>query len=139
MLQGLKITETVQTVRDILAFMAVSNCNYYLTGSRFFGNATRQSDWDFFTDQYSEEELKRLGFKAISSEVMTDLRYDGSQFASIYELQLVDGTIQVQVIVNIHAKKAVQELIKSSYLDTFNSMTKQVRKELWSLLLICRG
>lgn len=72
---------------------------------------------------------------------MTDLKYDGSQFASIYELRAIDGTIQVQVIKNINAKKAIQELIltKSSYLDTFNSLPKQARKDIWSLLLLCYG
>jgi hypothetical protein len=136
MLQGLKITETVQTVQHVLALLNVSSHTYYLTGSRFFGNSTRTSDWDFFTIEYSREELVRLGFKSISSEVMTDLGYDRSQFSSIYELQLLDGTIQVQLIANIQAKIAIQSLIKSSYLETFNSMTKQARKDLWSLLLI---
>ena len=128
---------TVQTVLMTLSSLSES---FYLTGSRFFGNASPNSDWDFFaSDCMNAKQLENLGFKKISSEVMTDMGYDRSQFASIWEFEAVDGVLQIQLIQNVLAKQHVQNLIFTEYKEQFNAMPKERRKQLWSLLLKARG
>jgi len=128
-------------VDSIIALLCSFSETFYLTGSRFFGNTHLNSDWDFFVlnESATKKKLLNIGFKEINSEVMVDIGYDRTQFASILEYQTEDGVIQVQFVQNPYSKDRVQELIKSGYLDEFNSMTKPERKKLWSLLLKSAG
>lgn len=128
-------------VDSIIALLCSFNETFYLTGSRFFGNASSNSDWDFFVSNCNstKKKLENIGFKEINSEVMVDMGYDRTQFATILEYQAEDGVIQVQFVQNPYAKNRVQELIKSEYLDEFNNMSKPERKKLWSLLLKSAG
>ena len=128
-------------VDNIIALLCSFNETFYLTGSRFFGNPQLNSDWDFFVCNCSttKKKLLNLGFKEINFEVMVDMGYDRTQFASILEYQAEDGVVQIQLVQNPYSKERVQDLIKSDYLVEFNSMTKQERKKLWSLLLKSAG
>lgn len=128
-------------VDNIIGLFCGFHETFYLTGSRFFGNAHSNSDWDFFVSNCdsTKKKLENIGFKEINSEVMVDMGYDRTQFSSILEYQAEDGIIQVQFVQNTYSKDRVQELIKSEYLDEFNSMSKPERKKLWSLLLKSAG
>lgn len=57
MIHGIKPT--------VLDYLAHSQHKFYLTGSRFFGGAKADSDYDFFTQDCVEvrAELGRLGFR----------------------------------------------------------------------------
>lgn len=127
--------KSLQTVNEVLSLLNVLPNNFYLTGSRYFGNARETSDWDLFAETSARHSLVRLGFKPISTDVMVDIGYDRSQFSEVLELKLEDGVIQIQLITNIHAKFKVQEMIKKNYLSQFNSLEKKDRKDFWSLLL----
>lgn len=128
-------------VYDIIALLCSFDESFHLTGSRFFGNFHPNSDWDFFVSNCAatKKKLLKIGFKEVNSEIMVDLGYDKSQFSSILECQAEDGVIQIQLLQNTYSKERVQELIKSEYLDEFNSMSKPERKKLWSLLLKSAG
>lgn len=126
------------TVISVITALNSFEEEFYLTGSRFFGTETANSDWDFFVSKHYFNVIKKLlnlGFKEIPCEKMVDLGYDKNQFSTILELQAVDGVIQIQIIDNIHSKNRVQETIKKEYLFEFNNMSKSERKKFWSLLL----
>lgn len=78
---------------------------FHLTGSRFFGNATDESDWDFFAE-YDMGLLKKLfdlGFydRTISS-------YGGdTQLVYLMEWE----NIQIQLVRDIRTKIAAQALL----------------------------
>lgn len=97
--------------------------SFYLTGSRFFGNANEKSDWDFFTlyDKEVRRELLDYGF-----ERNTDETYSGD--TEIVEVLSKDcfnpttGTpvkVDVQLLKALTKKVAVQEALK----QTWNSGT----------------
>lgn len=49
---------------------------FYLTGSRYFGNTRPASDWDFFTTwtQRCEDFLRSIGFKCIHGSAYKDMQ-----------------------------------------------------------------
>jgi len=142
-LQGVTLQKRMQqlSVQNIIAYLDMSINTYYLTGSRFFGNFKEDSDWDFFAfaSEETRRELVTMGFKRINCENFIDLGYNQDQFVDILELEVIDGVVQVQLVNNIEAKTQVQNFIKSFYLHQFNSMSKNERKELWTLLLHIQG
>lgn len=131
----------VNNVQSILYQMQAMQSTFYLTGSRYFGNFNKDSDWDFFTQDNPGviDSLKSLGFTEISSDATTDTRYDREQFKTILEFNAVDGDVQIQFIKNVFSKIYVQNHIFKEYKTEFNSMDKIARSKLWALLLIIKG
>lgn len=134
-------TTTANTVDSVLNILSVLPNRFFLTGSRFFGGYTKDSDWDFFVEDNLElrNSLNILGFIALPKQEMIDKGYNASQFVEVLEKQTQDGVIQIQMIKNIYAKETCQNLIKEYFLERFNAMDKEGRKALWSLLLLAHS
>lgn len=137
MILGFELVNRTYTVGTVLGLLSADSHIFSLTGSRFFGNATAVSDWDFFVlnSKSVRNFLESIGFSEISTEEMVDLGYDRSQFSHIYELKCSDGVIQVQCVQDCVGKKIAQEKIKEFLLEDFVKMDKEQRKRLWTLVL----
>lgn len=110
-----------------LAYLYGSQMIYQITGSRFFGNATEQSDYDFFTE-YSKEvatDLEANGFKR-----------DNSWYIGDPALQMLykRGSVQIQLVNDAPKKEAIQKAIKHYAVHIYLGMSKRDRRKLWQML-----
>ena len=81
---------------------------FYLTGSRFFGNAREDSDWDFFTDDtpVTRDFLRRNGFlPTLAHTYLQD-----QMITAVYERDDVD----VQLCFDVTLKNKIQERMKAA-------------------------
>lgn len=141
MIKGLQITHGKFT--NIASFINYANSwttTLYLTGSRYFGNDSENSDWDFFC--YATEPF----IQKLIEEGFDELRKDNDLFESnytgtgmrIFEIQLGDNSIvQIQVysteqevLVKQNAQKFL--LCKTNIKSVAD---KQERKKMWTLVL----
>lgn len=123
----------VNTVLSALQVIEASSFEFHLTGSRYFGTSTVESDWDFFVeddnvafdDKYIEslrKELHRNGF------VFDFENYTGAK--QLVEVWQRDN-VHVQIVVSAKARQYVQEQL----LPIFKLLKpdKQLAKRLWTL------
>ena len=94
---------------EILRRMNISKPKFYLTGSRYFGYAQHDSDWDFFTGQDNStlNHLEILGFNRLS---MHPDWFD-ENCISIYH-HPVD--IHVAIVKDVELKKRTQAYIRDT-------------------------
>jgi len=125
-----------------VVFSMLSNevIRFHLTGSRFFGTARPESDWDFFTD-YSVRTilfLRELGFSTLTESSSS---YNDQETRMV--MRFLDGKIQIDVqLVNNSAKKVrINNAIKHrpDFLRLMNSLKKSERAAFWDLLLFASG
>ena len=103
------VNKSVLSVRDAMAHSQIS---FYLTGSRFFGNAKSHSDWDYFTeDNYSTKEfLESLGF-----DLQHISRYTNDK--TIIDVYHHAGeNIHVQFVKDVWVKSFAQEVLTTCIL-----------------------
>jgi len=95
-------------VKSIILELEKAPFDFHLTGSRFFGGALPNSDWDFFAENNDSiiVFLRELGFK-----VLTEGYKDDPQVAVVYRHN--DG-IDVQLTDHIVLKKDAQKYIYQS-------------------------
>ena len=105
-----------------------SSFQFHLTGSRAFGNATQQSDWDFFckNSQEAQEFLYMLNF-----------RHDDASSYETTSLVVKKGDIHVQLVDDFDKKLSAQNhILGSSFLHQLhNKLSKKDRKLLWLYVL----
>ena len=117
---------------------------FFLTGSRFFGEETEVSDWDFFA-QYSKEIrlwLDQHGFVVLSSDYWSSVSWDVSYSDLNMSLVLQRMNVQVQLQRNVSAKRHVQDIIYAdpmmrklvSHCISFEQ--KRVAKSIWNGLFL---
>jgi len=132
-----------QTARmqNVLDEMEKSPFNFWLTGSRFFGTAKPESDWDFYasaTEHDSKDTsirtfLAELGFFLLGPfDYNVDGAYNDDNCAYVYRWR-GPGTeqIDVQLQENVDLKHKAQELLRP-YL--WKSGLKDYQKNLWNLV-----
>lgn len=111
---------------EALSFVQGSAGQFYLTGSRFFGNNAENSDYDFFTEATDEVavELAEAGFKLLSEG-----NYEGtSAVVAVWE----KGKVQVQLVLDAPLKERIQSGIKH-HIPGFGHLDKNQRKLVWRL------
>lgn len=113
----------------LLELIKASPIQFYLTGSQFFGGATKESDTDLFISlddwQNLSEDIKER-FKFVSNN------YDGyndSNMHSLYKNE--EHNIHLQIVHNLAAKIAVQNALYSSLV--YLKLNKKYRRSLWSI------
>ncbi len=114
---------------DPLESLENSPFKFYLTGSRFFGNNRKSSDYDFFAVYCTdvEEFLQREGFRNIS---LVETNYFGTDgIKGLYR----NSNVDVQLVSDPELKARVQEVLKNS--EQFMNAGKPNRKVMWSLAL----
>lgn len=113
---------------SIVTALEKSEFTFYLTGSRFFGNAHEKSDWDFFTEDSGDalrDYLRRIGFRRLDSKTT---EYTDMNVIDIWENQ----NVHVQVIRNLHFKRKAQVLLNTKpFKAIYLAATKTRRRHLW--------
>lgn len=129
MLVGKALDETTTT----LAEMHSAGYEFHLTGSRYFGRATEDSDWDFFAQSSPSlvEWLDQHGFILLNKQM-----YDDDNTAMVFRCHNVD----VQLQKNATLKCRVQEyLFETGLLTVYSrelrhdSARKSYAKRIWNL------
>ena len=123
-------------VNGVLDQMRASNWDFYLTGSRFFGNSNLESDWDFFTEDNGKvvDFLWDLGFTIIPFNEMVAKMDDCTYYDPSVRTVLVHDTgIHVQVLRPefVSLKKQVQQCMKGS--TTYRLLPKDQKRRQWAL------
>ena len=115
--------------------------DFYLTGSRFFGGATINSDYDFFV---KESPALRLFLAKNGFLPDTHARYvEDMSYTTIYMIEIETSIIQIQVVKEdeFWVKKEAQDLLEKMY-GSINCVAgtppglpgdKTVHKHLWEL------
>lgn len=111
---------------------ALKQFEFYLTGSRFFGGATVESDWDFFVEYSAELEstLKDLGFERDSESTYEDPSI--ALVMSKYETWQGRKTkLDIQLVKDAAKKLAIQTQLKNHWLYNAIPGSKEMRKAMW--------
>lgn len=125
-----KISKRDLVTWETLSLLANSSHNFYLTGSRFFGNARELSDWDFFS-QYSEELEKWLLEQGFTHLLGSQNLYNDENTAMVLER----GWIQVQLQAEVNLKIAAQTILDDltgREREQFLNTTKLSKREYWN-------
>lgn len=105
---GDKALEVYQTLHE----MKHCNLNFFLTGSRYFGHARPDSDWDFFVQDTSaaHDWLIQNQFRSLNPDTEADLRLiypDDNHIVSVYE----KGKVQIQLVNDTALKQHAQAIL----------------------------
>ncbi len=120
-------------IRGVILALMASHINFFLTGSRFFGNYHLDSDWDYFTYDCWEtrEFLTHLGFKEI-----TDQKYRDLSIKALYEYKKDGQVIHVQLVDSAKDKVQAQAILFNILPLMGNQWkNKESRDVLWNLVL----
>lgn len=104
-----------QTLTALSLLVDTKEIRFYLTGSRFFGWAKPNSDWDFFT-QHSYDANRLLmdnGFRNLTADLESadGIVYpEDPNIVSVWER----GRVQVQLVENAELKAKAQELLNQN-------------------------
>jgi len=125
--------KTCDTINHIFDQMNNSNKNFYLTGSRFFDTHTKDSDWDFYTEDCPEvrKELESWGFVLENSPAyLLD-----SLTNQVYVHKEAD--VHIQCVNNVGAKTLIKDNLLELNKKTgmLNYLSKQNKRELWQMAL----
>jgi hypothetical protein len=115
-----------RSTKTTLDWIRQSPITFHLTGSRFFGTDTEESDWDFFTQDLpgTRTELHHAGFKLDSESYPND-----TNFVAVY----AKDNVHVQLVPDVRMKKCVQEQIRS--LPKLWKLDKEECQQLWYIAL----
>ena len=83
-----------------------STTDFFLTGSRFFGNATEQSDWDFYAE-YTYDLKKSMSLQGWKEAKACQYRMDPN-VATV----LKKSGIHVQLVRHLKIKHVCQEALR---------------------------
>lgn len=122
MIKGLEVSKPSQR-EVILNELQDSTHEFYLTGSRFFGNCREDSDYDFFTDiETSEDYLRSLGFSHRPSITYNDL--------NLIRVFTHPSGIDIQFIRDLKSKIVAQNIIRD--FDLLMTIPKSQHRFIWN-------
>lgn len=122
----------------VLALLEQAPFEFHLTGSRFFGYDTPESDWDFFVDSAVlgglfglENWLRHIGFYKDSDII----DYSKTSIVQVWKHTL--APIQIQIVEDAQLKADVQNVMNSIPRLTYQmgELSKECRKVLWDVAL----
>lgn len=111
--------------------MELAPFEFYLTGSRLFGQEHMGSDWDFFVEFHPRLEawLRSWGFREESNP-----SYSFRGLAAIWKHEC--ESVHVQVVDDARLKLAVQTaLLSSGYVQWMYSISNEDRVRVWDLAI----
>lgn len=119
-----------ETLRVLIA-LDVSEFDFYLTGSRYFGNVRPKSDWDFFVDD-SQKVREFLGSEGFIEQPLWRSEYLDQNTSAVFRKNGVD----IQLVKDIQMKHVAQEILKKS--EATNVMhNKAQHSALWKIVYQC--
>lgn len=121
--------EQDDTREAVLFAMHDSDPTFHLTGSRLFGRAKPDSDWDFFTADLPQvrQFLTSIGFKVLSGS-----HYDDLQAAIVFRHPL---GIDVQCVKDVDKKFKVQKALKAAKVP-FWMIDKGSTRTIWNAMYL---
>ena len=118
---------TLNTSATIHESFQNSDFLFYLTGSRYFGGAEENSDWDFFV-QYDDNVVKFL--VSLGFELRHATEYKDTELVKF--MRHKEKKIDVQLVKDAALKMLVQILLASEPMRRhYNGMVKITRWYLW--------
>lgn len=120
------IKNATTKIHEVITQMNKSEFDFYLTGSRFFGGAQADSDWDFFAE-YSNEIvsfLLNIGFRYKPTN-----NYFDRQTIEVLEF---GREIDVQLVNNATIKNTAQEIMRATKWYTITDVN--LRRVIWNEL-----
>src|SRR5690606_2474031 len=120
------IKNATTKIHEVITQMNRSEFDFYLTGSRFFGGAQADSDWDFFAE-YSNEIvsfLLNIGFRYKPTN-----NYFDRQTIEVLEF---GREIDVQLVNNATIKNTAQEIMRATKWYTITDVN--LRRVIWNEL-----
>lgn len=137
-------------LQQTLAGLQNSKFGFWLTGSRFFGNAHELSDWDFITgyNQEVEAHLKELGFvlnegvqdylDKMTTKVLTK-HFCSCEFHARDWHEEVRHTdeclkIDIQLAHDLDLKLTVRNILKENFSHVSLPSDKCQRSKLWDMV-----
>ena len=130
------------TVISIIEWIKNSPKTFAATGSRFFGGATENSDWDFFVenDECLYDFLISQGFVSISDKEIDIVQgntnqYSDASIVQVMEKVCTDGTVQIQLLQKgmFNLKLAAQKFLARTFV--MQAITKDQRKAMWNVAM----
>ncbi len=109
---------------------------FYMTGSRYWGNAHEDSDWDFF-DEDSTEVRNYLGSLGFTTDIARHYDTD-RQCRAVYvcgDEAVPESIVQIQLVSSSKLKHCTQETLRLRFPNGFKS--KDEAREIWSLAYDC--
>lgn len=121
------LPQLIETQTAVLELMDVFGAE--LTGSRFFGYASRHSDWDLFVDRkaITNEQLEKLHYKQILHQEYCDELTESIWKHKIYP-------IHVQVTLYPEKKRKIRDYILQFCKPEHRLMGRAEKTKLWSTL-----
>jgi hypothetical protein len=118
---------------SIIGKMENSAFCFYLTGSRFFGDFSYASDWDYFvqSDEKVRKFLKELGFFPITMDGAE--KYSDATIVDVFQAEDAYRTIQVQLVHNAILKNQAQDFLQTY--GRLDIVPKESRKYLWNMAI----
>lgn len=134
--------------KTILDILRDSPIQFVLTGSRFFGTARPDSDWDFYTkdDNQTSAFLRNNGFVAVSKGSYADdpncarvFLWRDKNFNWVENIQEKDvhPDVHVQLVANIQLKNDIQNALKKTNIFS-TPCTKSFARDIWKLAYALR-
>ena len=122
MIKGVVLDETQQILRTL----EDSPFEFYLTGSRFFGNFRQDSDYDFFVEENAIDWLRNNVFEKLPTHNYLDLLT-----ISVFQ----KGNVHIQVVKDVVLKSRAQQLIKETIPGIYFTFNKTNHSLLWNLVI----
>lgn len=127
----------------IIAFLTGLGYDIHLTGSRYFGGAREDSDYDFFVPHSPQLEtaLASVGFKFRDTYLPTrkeaEIYSNDPSIMSVAEFNQPGCKIHIQLIkpALFDAKLRAQRIIKSRLSGVLAACDKTQRGQLWRVLI----
>jgi hypothetical protein len=114
---------------NVIRILNISSFRFYITGSRYFGYAQPDADWDFFTQDKEgiADYLKSKGFKRIGM----DPKWLGTECLGIYRND--QAQVEVAVQKDWLKKHRAQEFIRRNpaTIEKLRSLHKFDRGQVW--------
>ena len=122
----------------IVKAMMDSPIEFHLTGSRFFGYQSDESDWDFMVEHAIavEDWLLEQGFAVDDDSSYTDpwiTKVMRAEFHTIVKGQRVSVKVDVQLVHNVASKLHVQKVLQQHWMRKGYPEDKENRKQMWEL------
>jgi len=113
----------------IIKEMDKSEFNFFLTGSRFWGNPQPGSDWDFFVDDSSavRQWLEKNKFLLCpGNDLYSEDKYTNGVF-SFSNGEFHDPQVQIQVVKSASIKNSIQKQLFKLYPDGISGKGNAVK------------
>jgi hypothetical protein len=100
----------------------------FLTGSRYFGNPSKSSDWDFYTDELNDEQklfLEELGFEKDNKDL-------SELFGGVKEVFHHPDDVHVLVVSQVKWRTQVQETVREFFPNGYTDK-RNYASGIWSM------